>query len=438
MIIIDYLINIPAFFKVLFIFISILSLYRLGLALSLSMIVSALFLTFWTGVGVQGIKFQLLALLKPENYLLLLIITLLLLFSEALSKSNRMQLTVDALKSIFPYPKILLMGLPALVGIIPMPGGALFSAPLIDSIDDKKTLKPCLKLAVNYWFRHIWEYWWPLYPGVILAIQLSGIKVGSYALAMSPFTIIGLLAGYFFILRKIEVNKMKISTTKAKYRDLLPGLIPLLIVIFSSIFGSLIFAKLGINAKIANLYAMLFGLLFAISLIFIKNKDSIKETLKVFKTKKMQNILLVVLGVELFYTALQIPLNAQGLTLVGLMREEFLQASFPIIIIIMLLPFISGLVTGIAFGFVGASFPIIIPLLGDNPSFGLLLSTVVIAFNFGYMGQILSPVHVCLVVTNEYFKTKIYQVYKYIWKPILVFLVWTFLIAGLYYVLFPS
>jgi hypothetical protein len=37
------------------------------------------------------------------------------------------------------------------------------------------------------------------------------------------------------------------------------------------------------------------------------------------------------------------------------------------------------------------------------------LAAAVLAYGSGYVGQMLSPVHVCLVVTNAYFKTRMAQ-----------------------------
>ena len=89
------------------------------------------------------------------------------------------------------------------------------------------------------------------------------------------------------------------------------------------------------------------------------------------------------------------------------MRSELNCWGFPIIFIIMFLPFISGMTTGLTIGFVGASFPIIMSLIGPNPGIREVLSTTVFAYTFGYMGMILSPVHICLIVTNEHFKTSL-------------------------------
>ena len=36
-----------------------------------------------------------------------------------------------------------------------------------------------------------------------------------------------------------------------------------------------------------------------------------------------------------------------------------------------------------------------------------MLAATALAFGFGYMGMMLSPVHVCLIVTNEHFQTRL-------------------------------
>ena len=43
-----------------------------------------------------------------------------------------------------------------------MPAGALFSAPFVAAVDEGGELESSHKVAINYWFRHIWEDWWPL------------------------------------------------------------------------------------------------------------------------------------------------------------------------------------------------------------------------------------------------------------------------------------
>jgi hypothetical protein len=118
------------------------------------------------------------------------------------------------------------------------------------------------------------------------------------------------------------------------------------------------------------------------------------------------------------------------------MRDELIQTGIPLIVVIMLIPFISGMVTGVAFGFVGASFPIVFALVGPHPSAAVSAATTAFAYTFGYMGMMLSPMHACFVVTAEYFKTSIFGAYRYIIGPAFVILVTSILLSALYYHIF--
>ena len=100
----------------------------------------------------------------------------------------------------------------------------------------------------------------------------------------------------------------------------------------------------------------------------------------------------------------------------------------------MLIPFISGLATGVAYGFVGASFPIVFALVGPYPAIGVTAATTVCAYGFGYMGMMMSPIHVCFVLTCEYFKTTLYSTYRYMAGPISVVLAASLIMSGLYYI----
>jgi len=62
-------------------------------------------------------------------------------------------------------------------------------------------------------------------------------------------------------------------------------------------------------------------------------------------------------------------------------------------------------VTGVAVGFTGVSFPLVVGLL-TAPGSGLTpMATLVLAYGCGYMGMIVSPVHLCLLVTRDYFES---------------------------------
>jgi integral membrane protein (TIGR00529 family) len=433
---IEYLLNLPAYVKVGGSLAGILLVNRFGFALGVAILLFSVILSLWSGTGIQGLWRQVTSFDNPDNYLLPVVVLLLLFFTEALDRTGRMERTVTALKVWLHSKKMLLAGLPALVGLLPMPGGAVFSAPLVASVDTENELGVAHKAAINYWFRHIWEYWWPLYPGVLLAITYSGLPAALFYLIQIPFTLVAAAAGYFFILRKIKTNNAGRTTSGIlDYGAVFSALGPIGLLVILSVIGSIILISKGVSGSLSSLIAMLIGLILAIVAAFLGNGSSWITSLGFFRRKNTWLMLILVIGIQIFSAVLKSPLNAPGITLVTLMRDEFINAGIPILAVIVLLPFISGMVTGTAFGFVGASFPIVFALVGQNPTLGISSATTACAYAFGYIGMMVSPIHVCFVVTCEYFETPVLGTYRYIAGPCLFILMTSVILSGLYYLL---
>jgi len=125
---ISILVDAPAMVRVGCTFLAILVLNWAGLPLWLSVVLSAVGLSAWTGAGLQAFQHQITSILSPESLLLLLVILLLLFFTESLGVSGRISQTIETLRARLRKPRVLLAGLPALIGLLPMPGGALVSA----------------------------------------------------------------------------------------------------------------------------------------------------------------------------------------------------------------------------------------------------------------------------------------------------------------------
>ena len=347
-----------------------------------------------------------------------------------------MERTVTALKSWLNNKKMLLAGLPALVGLLPMPGGAIFSAPLVASIDGSGELDARQRVAINYWFRHIWEYWWPLFTGVILAIRYSELPTAIFLLIQLPFTFAAAIGGYFFILKKVKRGNFGNSENgKLEPAAFLSALGPIAILVFMSVLGSAVLPKIGLTGTLSSLLSMLIGLIIAIAVVFCGNTSAWIPSLSMLKKTSTWQMVILVISILAFSATIKAPLDMAGTTLVTIMRDEFINAGIPLIAVIMLIPFISGLGTGVAIGFVSASFPVVFALLGQNPTLGVTAATTALAFTFGFMGMMLSPIHVCFVVTCGYFKTPLFENYRYIIGPIVVVLTASLILSGLYYTL---
>ena len=122
------------------------------------------------------------------------------------------------------------------------------------------------------------------------------------------------------------------------------------------------------------------------------------------------NIVLMTVGIMVFKGMLE----ASGA--IEALPVFFKQSGLPIGVVLFALPFIVGLLTGLTVGFVGATFPIITAMLGGHPDLG----SITFAFASGFAGVMLSPTHLCLLLTIQYFKADMAGTYRLMYVPVLL------------------
>ncbi|MBU1077699.1 MAG: DUF401 family protein [Spirochaetes bacterium] len=415
----NFLLTTPYMARVLISLFVILIINKIFKKLWFSVLIGTFCLALWTGHSFQEIySISLQKAGSLNNILLMVIIFQVIWLSSQMSASGLMREMVSHVKSIVSKRASMAI-LPAMIGLLPMPGGAIFSAPLVDDCDTDKKVDPLLKTKINYWFRHVWEYWWPLYPGVLLAVDITGLPILTFMVLQLPLSIISVLAGYLFLLRKVNSRTDKGNNFRMDaLKKVISSIQPIIIIVSIYTFIKLFFPAIS---SINKYFPMIIGIFFAQIFLQIQRPQSLEVWKKIIFSKKLLTMALIVLLVRIFGAFIESRLS-NGILLMDLMRGELNSWGFPYILIIMLVPFISGMTTGVAIGFVGASFPIVMSLLGDAPALNELLATTVLAYASGYMGMILSPVHICLIVTNEHFKTGLTDSLVRLIKPALVML----------------
>ena len=118
--------------------------------------------------------------------------------------------------------------------------------------------------------------------------------------------------------------------------------------------------------------------------------------------------LFLVIGIMIFQEVLRTTGALAGIS------SFFTTSHMPVHLLLFLIPFIAGVMTGLTVGYVGITFPLLLPLMGaSSPSPAL----VALAFGSGFAGVMLSPVHLCYVLTCEYFHADIAKVYHRLYLP---------------------
>lgn len=359
-------------------------------------------------------------LVADESLFLMAIVVSIMTFSGALHETGQITKIIDAFKALVGQSRLTLVTFPALLGLLPMPGGAIFSAPMVKAAVHESEVSPEQATIANYWFRHIWEYWFPVYPGVVLALTLTGAPTGKFILFQLPLTFCSLAAGYVVILHRIRLGgKSERNYSRANCLQFLRELLPIIIVVgtvavFDPVAGKVV-KMLETDNILARRVPMLLGLIFATAWLFRYTPLTWATLRKLAFKKNVFSMLLLAAGIMMFKEVLQ---DSGAVTV---LRDEFTAWNVPVIVVVCALPLVCGVVTGLAIGYVGTSFPLVIVLLSDIPA-DECLPYYCLAFSFGYVGMMLSPMHLCLLLTNEYFKSKLLRVYSHYLIPLSIIL----------------
>ena len=159
--------------------------------------------TFLLGVlfhlPIQSILKDLFAsILDTRTLLLLGAFIAILMFSSLLKETGRMTEILEAFRMIFKDIRVVIALLPAMIGLMPIVGGALVSAPMVVEGSDELKLSPERRTFINYWFRHVWQYTLPTYPSLILAATLIRIPVRKLGWINLPLTLMAIVSGIIF------------------------------------------------------------------------------------------------------------------------------------------------------------------------------------------------------------------------------------------------
>ena len=405
----------PAILKILIVFAGILLLARLRVQLGLALGCGGAALSLWAGAGLAQTARSLgRSFLDPELWLLLAITALIIEFGHFLTKEKNAEEIVKATQRWGGRhgPAATIMALPAIIGLIPMPAGALFSAPFVQQAGSQVNGPAAWKTTVNYWFRHIWEYWWPLYPGVIIAMSLFKLEAWRFIAAQILYTPVVLVTGYFVLVRPYIARLGRIApagggSNRRAFFLLLPIAITVLFVFFSPFLFSACFPEMDV--KVRKLLAVLVGLLLGVGIVlWNERRERDRRLWASLLSASSRNVLFTLTGVVVFKLLLE------QCGLLPAAGNELVASGIPVVVAVAALPFIAGFVTGIALGFTGTAFPLVVGLMATAGSGLTPLATLVLAYGFGYMGMMLSPVHLCLLVTREYFSAPFLAVYRHL------------------------
>jgi len=314
----------------------------------------------------------------------------------------------DSLDKIINNPKIVSSVLPAIVGFLPVAGGALMSAPLVDSQTEKLGLKPEKKAYVNIWFRHKIFPVYPLGQVLVITAALTGVALPSIILRQIPVVVVMVAVGFlisFWGASKTEGAEPSKGSQRglSEVRRFLVAFSPILatiVVVIAIELAGLGLAGIGFDVFIATIIGI-------VDLLLI-SKPSSQVLVASVKGWQIYGVTLAAYGAFLLRNVTV----ATGIS--EILKTFVVNGGVDIIVLLTAIPAILGFVTGSPSGGVAISVSILSGLLVFSPKTAALL------FMGAYLGYVIVPSHLCLAFTVDYFKCSMEKVYKYIIPSFLV------------------
>ncbi len=335
-------------------------------------------------------------IIRPINVDVIIASAVIAVMANIYRESGIITRLSNAIMAVLKKTWVAITLIPALFGFLPVPGGALMSAPLVSEISNKISLGNDKAAYVNVWFRHLIAPIYPLTQIIILTAALSGFDVVQIALYNIPLALIMYAVGFTPVYKNLRSGPT--SMVNEPHRTLI-FIAPLIISVFVVV--------LGINVVISTLI----GVLTLISLV--RPKASVL-TKSIFNRD-------VGMVIVTSYAALSV-------------REVLVLSGFPTMFVslfsdsqstlltmsIILVSAVLGFMLGIPTGALAVTVPLIVSVA---PEVKFVSLTLVIT----YLGYMISPSHLCLVLTLRFFKTHLSNIYRYLLPSTLITLILTML-----------
>ena len=169
-----------------------------------------------------------------------IIVTLIGAFGMLLKKYDYLTKVNDALQNMLSGKKTVMLVLPAVVGLLSVPGGAQLSAPFVDELGEDLGVKKDIRCVLNLTCRHIAAFIMPT-SNTVIVMMAAAPQVDMYFMILLNlgFVILMQLFSYLFYAKDIKEIKMPVDKTKRMFylKQLFIYLSPVyMIIVFNAIF----------------------------------------------------------------------------------------------------------------------------------------------------------------------------------------------------------
>jgi len=329
----------------------------------------------------------------PTIFLLALAVGIMPIIGGALSESGLIR---ELIASLNIRSKTFLFIAPAFMGMLTMPGGALLSAPVIANVGTGASKADYA--AINVWFRHILVLIYPL-AGLLATTKMAGLDLYTEVLYLFPAFLLLTLLGYFFLLKPIHDTSHLGGQHNSKN-----FLLPILAVMIAPtvhLVGKLCFPQ------VIEEIPLMIGVFLSLSLTFYFGRLPVKALNPITLKMRPWRFFLLVLGMFIFLNIFKATEASAAIAAIAF-NKTFLLVGI-------------GLFLGFVTGRVQVPVSILLPIYYARFGIETMSPPVFAVMYFAvFIGYLVSPIHPCVAVTLEYFKTNLKEYYRKVALPALL------------------
>jgi len=331
----------------------------------------------------------------PTNFTSIVVVGMVGVLKALMIEAGMMTRVVESLTVLVRDARAVVAVLPAFIGLLPSAGGALMSCSMVEEASRGMGLSPEHKAAANYWYRHVIEYFIPVYPAFILASQLSGTPVRLLMLLAIPAAVIHIAVGAVVIFGRRR-GRAEGPLTGApegpaprseEYHDRRQKALVSVLANMGPIIATVVMVVVVEWPISVSLGIVITSMLALRWPGYTRLAAMVRESF-------LSRPALMLVGILVFKEML-IQSGA-----VGSIAEYLSSVGAPPLIMAVVLPFVVTAVTGMTTAGVGISFPMLAAVFAAVDGRHVLAA---VAYTSSVAGLMTTPAHLCMVLTADYF-----------------------------------
>jgi uncharacterized protein len=242
---------------------------------------------------------------------------------------------------------------------------------------------------------------------LICSEKFSNISIYELIIYNIPAFIITLLIGTGYLKKFLKHTTLPDKKPTKEYKGLiylLPPLLPLVI-----------YAGLQ-QVGIPQIRSFLIGIICSVILLYFLVESTTEKYLDILKKSITWKLIAAIFGIMIFREIFEI--SQANIILVQIIES----LPIPPLLLILIIPFILGILTGYNLGAIALSYFFVEPFFAFTQINIIGLSSIIFISSLG--GYLISPIHLCNVLSSEYLKTDTTRMYT-MYIPAVFVLVFT-------------